>query len=220
MRKNRVQRYQADQLASHIIIRVVTFTRKLQLQSCRVHALRAQPCRRLDLPGTIQDTAAATSSTVLRVPKKQFRINSKLRKSGVFTKKKKHAVTSSSCQSPVWVLFLKPAWAEGREIIPVHTGERWQQALQMELSCLAGAGGGGSLGSGVAGLAARRCTGLEHGQLWGAKELGFRARSPSRCTTGWKREANTLLALPRRTRNSARRWAAARPPLGLNVAVF
>lgn len=59
-------------------------------------------------------------------------------------------------------------------MIHVYLGKLWQEELQMEQSCLTGAGGGARLGSGVAELAAYRCTELEHVQFWRATELGFR----------------------------------------------
>lgn len=46
-------------------------------------------------------------------------------------------------------LFLRLAWADRLEIIHVYLGKLWQEQLQMEQSCLAGAGGGARLGSGM-----------------------------------------------------------------------
>lgn len=78
----------------------------------------------------------------------------------------------------------------------MYIGKHWQQELQMELSCLNGAGGGESLGSGVPEPAACRCTELEHRQFWRAKYLRFRPCSPPRRMVHEEHDVNTALSLP------------------------
>lgn len=197
------------------------FLRQLQLQSCRVHALGdSEHNHAEDWPHLAEFRTRQQQHQALRSgsPKSSFR--STLNLENLECLQKKHELTSSSCQSPVWVLFLKFAWAEGREIILVHAGERRQQALQMELSCLAGAGGGGSLGSGVAGLAAHTPRSWNTDSFGGQRswDRGLVHLAAARQAAG--RRQRQLLALPQRTGNSARCWAAARPPLGLSAASF
>lgn len=45
--------------------------------------------------------------------------------------------------------FIPETQADRLEIIHVYLGKLWQEQLQMERSCLAGAGGGARLGSGM-----------------------------------------------------------------------
>lgn len=205
---SRVQRHRTDQLAQHIIVRVATFLRKLQLQSCRVHALRdSEHNRAEDWPHLAEFRTRQQQHQALcsGSPKSSFGSTLNLENLECLQKK--------TCSNIL--LLLEPCLGPILEICMGrrarnHPGARRRAAAT-----------GAPDGAELLGWGRRRrqpgkrggragcthTTELEHRQLWKAEELGSRARSPCRCTTGCRQEANTAPRPPTEDRQQ-------RPVLG------